>query len=189
MSNAPTTRGDGVIDAIRADLRAAMNGVAAAAIRRSGMAYRLAYGVELPRLRDIAAAYTPDRRLAQTLWDEDVREMRMLAIMLFPHQDMDRQRALTWIDGIRPAQAELAGLFAMEQLAPQPWAADMAFCLIADTDAVRQLCGYLTIGRLLMGGAQLAPHAESELRDQAEAALADDFAPLRRAAANTLSRL
>jgi len=43
-----------------------MNGIAAKSIRESGMGYRLVYGVELPRLREIAAAYTPDRRLAQT---------------------------------------------------------------------------------------------------------------------------
>ena len=177
------------IDSIKADLRAAMNGVAAATIRNSGMGYRLVYGVELPRLREIAAAYTPDRRLAQQLWDEDVRELKMLAVMLFPADEMDRERAMLWIDSISPKQSELAGLLAMDLLAPQPYAADLAFCLIADESPVRQLCGYLTIGRLLINGAQLSPDAEAELRDQAQAALADDYTPLKRAAANTLARL
>ena len=178
-----------MINKIKADLRAAMNGVAAARIRESGMGYRLVYGVEIPRLREIAEGYTPDRHLAQELWGENVRELKMLAIMLFPPKEMYRDRAMMWIDEIRPEQAELAGLLAMHLLAPQEYAADLAFCLIADENEVRQLCGYLTMGRLIMQGAQLAPHAEAELRDQAQTALAADYAPLRRAAANTLARL
>ena len=174
---------------IRADLRAAMNGVAAQTIRQSGMAYRLVYGVELPRLRDIAAAYTPDRRLAQQLWDEDVRELRMLAIMLYPHEEFCADIADIWVDAIRPEQAELAGLLCMDLIATQAYAPEVAFHWIADERPVRQLCGYLTIGRLLMAGAQLAPQAEAELRDQAATALADTYLPLRRAAANTLTRL
>ena len=166
-----------------------MNGVAAAAIRQSGMGYRLVYGVELPRLREIAAAYAPDRRLAQQLWDEDVRELKMLAVMLFPREEMDRDRAMLWIDGIRPEQSELAGLLAMDLLSYQAYAPDLAFCLIADENPVRQLCGYLTLGRLLIGGTQLSPASEAELRDQAATALAADYAPLRKAAANTLARL
>ncbi len=174
---------------IRDDLRAAMNGVAAQTIRQSGMAYRLVYGVELPRLRDIAAAYTPDRRLAQQMWDEDVRELRMLAIMLYPRDEFGTDIADLWLDGIRQEQSELAGLLCMDLIAAQPYAAESAFTWIADERPVRQLCGYLTLGRLLMAGAQLSPHAEAELRDQAATALADSYLPLRRAAANTLARL
>ena len=178
-----------IITHIRADLRAAMNGIASQAIRQSGMAYRLVYGVELPRLRDIAASYTPDRHLAQQLWGEDVRELRMLAVMLYPREEFGADIADIWIDDIQPRQSELAGLLCMELIARQPYAPDMAFRWIADERPVRQLCGYLTLTRLLMAGAQLSPHAEAELRDQAATAMADTYQPLRRAAANTLARL
>lgn len=176
-------------EAIKADLRAAMNGVAAKAIRESGMGYRLAYGVELPRLREIAAAYEPERHLAQELWGEDVREMRILATMLYPVAEFDRDRASMWIDDIAENQAELANHLCMNLIAQQDYAADFAFCLIADEGRMRQLCGYLVLTRLLMHGARLSPDAEQELRDQAATATTDACLPLRRAAANALLRI
>ena len=94
-----------------------MNGVAAKSIRESGMGYRLVYGVELPRLREIAAAYTPDRRLAQTLWNEDIRESKILAILLFPVEEFDRDIANLWVESLHREQAELAGLMVMDLLA------------------------------------------------------------------------
>ena len=62
------------INDLKAELRAAMNGVTSRSIRESGMGYRQVYGVELPRLREIAADYQPDRHLAQELWQENIRE-------------------------------------------------------------------------------------------------------------------
>ena len=53
---------------IKTELRLAMNGVASAYMRENGMNYKLNFGVELPRLRDIAAGFPADHDLAQALW-------------------------------------------------------------------------------------------------------------------------
>lgn len=177
------------LTAIKADLRAAMNGVAAQALRQGGAGYRLAYGVELPRLRQIAAAYTPSRRLALALWNDAIRETRMMAVMLFPPADFDADTADLLVSQLQRYEADLAGLLAMDLMANAPFASEMAFRWMADEDEVRQLCGFLTATRLLMQDGHFSEQAEAELRDQAEAALASAFLPLRRAAANTLSRL
>ncbi len=173
---------------IKADLRAAMNGVAAKTIRESGMDYRLVYGVELPRLREIASAYPPDRRLAQALWQEDIRECKMLAIMCYPHDEFDRDVASLWVESLRPQQAELAQLMAMDLLCHLPEASDLAFCWMADEREMFQLCGYLTLTRLLMQGAVFSPASEAEFLDQAAAALSSTFLPLRKAVQNALLR-
>lgn len=188
--NKPTTPA-GVADtlaAIRADLRSAMNGVAAQSIRESGMAYRLVYGVELPRLREIAASFAPDRQLALQLWQSEVREEKMLALLLFPSEAFDRDLATLWAESLRPEQAELAGLMSMELLVKEPYAPDLAFVWMADERPMLQLCGFQTLTRLLMQGARLAPDAADEFRDQAESALHADFLPLRKAAQNALIR-
>ena len=176
------------IDAIKADLRATMNGVASKAIRESGMGYKLAFGVELPRLREIAAGYAADRRLAQALWQEDIRECKMLAIMLYPHEEFDRDIAALWVESIRPEQAELAQLLCMERLSTQPCAAEQAFQWMASERELFQLCGFLTLTRLLMRGAQLSPAAEREFLDQAAATLPSPYLPLRKAVHNALLR-
>lgn len=72
-----------IID-IKKDLRASMNGILSARMREAGMPYKLVFGVELPRLQSIAAQFTPSRRLAQELWNENIRETRLLACLLMP---------------------------------------------------------------------------------------------------------
>ncbi len=173
-----------------------MNGIASRTIRESGMGYRLAFGVELPRLREIAAEFrnaegtTPDdlRRLAVLLWKEEIRECKMLAIMLMPIEEFYPELADMWMETIQPEQAELAQLLSMDLLCHMPQAADKAFLMMADERRVYQLCGFLTLTRLLMRGAQLSPDAEEEFLDQAAATFPTNYLPLRKAIQNALLR-
>ena len=64
---------------IKTELRLSMNGVASAYMRESGMNYKVNFGVEIPRLREIAAGLPEDHQLAQALWKEDIRECKLLA--------------------------------------------------------------------------------------------------------------
>lgn len=175
-----------MINDIKAELRACMNGIASRSIRESGMGYRLVYGVELPRLREIAAAYAPDRHLAQELWQENIRECKLLAILLYPIEEFDRDIADIWLSDLRTEQAEVAQLLSMELLCRMPDAADQAFLLIADERILYQLCGFLSLTRLLMQGCRLSPDAEAEFLDQAAATLPTTFLPLRKAVTNAL---
>ena len=72
------------LSSIKSELRLYMNGVLAQSLRERGLRYRLIFGVELPRLKEIAARYEPDHDLAQALWKEDIRECRILAGYLQP---------------------------------------------------------------------------------------------------------
>ena len=81
---------------IRKQLRLAMNGVIAHSLRQKGMNYKLIFGVPLPEIKQIAASHTPDAGLARALWQEDVREMKILATMLFPPEAMTYDEARRW---------------------------------------------------------------------------------------------
>ena len=61
---------------IKTQLRMAMNGTASASMREKGLAYKLNFGVELPRLKQIAAQYEKNHELAQALWKENIRECK-----------------------------------------------------------------------------------------------------------------
>ena len=50
------------IKEIKLELRAAMNGVVAAQMRQAGMPYKLIFGVELPRLQEIAREFRTHHR-------------------------------------------------------------------------------------------------------------------------------
>lgn len=171
---------------IKADLRSCMNGVASKAIKDSGLAYKLVYGVELPRLREMASSYAPDAHLAMQLWLEEIRECKMLAVLLFPAEEFDRDIADLWLEGLQPEQVEIAQLLATDLLPRTSCAAELSFLWIADERPMYQLCGYLCLTRLIMRGAQLSPDAEAEFLDQAEATLPVTFLPLRKAVQNAL---
>ena len=177
-----------MINTIKAELRSVMNGVASRAIRESGLGYKLSYGVELPRLREIAARFAPDRRLALELWQENVRECKMLAVMLYPLEDFDADMADLWVGSLQPEQADLAGLLCMDLLSRASYAAELAFRWMADEREMYQLCGFQIVTRLLMQGAQLSPTAEAEFLDQAAATLPTSYLPLRKAVQNALLR-
>lgn len=74
-----------------------MNGVISTSMRQKGMNYKLIFGVSIPEIKHIAAAHEPDAELARALWKEDVREMKILATLLFPAGSMTQEEALAWM--------------------------------------------------------------------------------------------
>lgn len=61
---------------IKTQLRLSMNGAVSQSMREKGLVYKLNFGVELPRIKGIAAGYEKDHSLAQSLWKEDIRECK-----------------------------------------------------------------------------------------------------------------
>lgn len=172
---------------IKKALRSAMNGILSAQMRQAGMPYKLVFGVEIPRLQAIAREFTPSRQLAQELWQQPIRECKILAAMLMPHTEFCPQMADIWADEM--PTPEIAQTTAMYLLAPQPWAASLAFGWIATNSPMRQLCGFLVLARLLAQGATLNDHSLQELRDQAQSLLPSPSLHLAKAIQAVLARL
>ena len=61
------------IQALRKQLRLAMNGVVSTSMREKGLAYKLNFGVSYPEIKQIAMQQQPDADLANALWQEDCR--------------------------------------------------------------------------------------------------------------------
>ena len=74
-----------------------MNGVISTSMRQKGMNYKLIFGVPIPEIKHIASSHEPDAELARALWKEDVREMKILATLLFPAGSMTQEEALAWM--------------------------------------------------------------------------------------------
>ena len=167
------------IQNIKKELRASMNGILSAKMREAGAPYKLVFGVELPRLQSIASEFAPSRTLAQQLWNENIRECKLLATMLMPPQEFLPDMADIWMDEI--PTAEVAQILCMQLLCKEPWCAVTAFVWIASPTPMRQLCGFLCIARLLQQGAQLQDRSITELKDQAQSLLSTADLPLRKA--------
>lgn len=153
-----------LIKDIKKELRASMNGIASAKMREAGMPFKLIFGVELPRLQSIAKEFEPNHQLAQQLWNENIRESKLLATMLMPTDNFYPEIADIWVDEIPTAEvAQVATMYLFSRL---PYAPSKAFEWIANESEMRQLCGYLVIMRLLIQGAEFNEHSLEELKDQ-----------------------
>lgn len=172
---------------IKKDLRASMNGILSTQMRNAGMPYKLVFGVELPRLQTIASNFEPNRQLAQALWNQPIRECKILAAMLMPKGEMLPEVAEIWIEEI-PA-AEIAQMLCMYCLSKETWAAEKAFEWVAQESAKKQLCGFLIIARLLQQGAEFNERAITEIHDQAQALLPQANLHLQKAIYAVLERI
>lgn len=173
-------------------LRAAMSGPVSQSMREGGLGYRLNFGVDQPRLADIAGEIremTADiTALAAALWKEDIRECRLLACMLMPTEAFDAEMAGVWVEQLR--YAEEAQALAMHLLPRMPEACDIAFRLISGERQLDRLTGWLLFGRLFSQGKSLTQRDADEFLDQLAAELHDTTADLqlRQTALNALNR-
>ena len=172
---------------IKRSLRGVMNGPVSASMREKGLTYKVNFGVELPRLQQMAAGLPHTYELAAALWKEDIRECRLLAGMLMPVEAFGDDLAEVWVEQMRfPEEAAFTVLHLFSRL---PYASAVAFEWVAREEEMFQLCGWLLLGRLMVQGMQPAPRDRHELIDQAQAAVACGNMHLRNAAAKVLVRL
>ena len=150
---------------IKTQLRLSMNGAVSQSMREKGLVYKLNFGVELPRIKGIAASYEKDHALAQALWKEDIRECKILAGLLQPVDTFLPEIADIWVDTM--PTVEIAELTSMNLFQHLPYAPAQAFRWIADERELAQICGFLTIARLLQKKGDMEDRVANEFLDQA----------------------
>ena len=163
-----------------------MNGMVSQSMREKGMEYRQNFGIEYPRIKEIAAGYEPDHELAQALWKENIRECKILAGLLQPADTFYQEIADIWIEGMD--YPELAEYTVMNLFQRLPYASEVVFRWMADEREMFQLCGFLLMARLLMKGEKLNERAEAEFLDQACTAVEGDCGPVQKAASVALRK-
>jgi 3-methyladenine DNA glycosylase AlkD len=165
---------------IKTQLRLSMNGVVSASMREKGLNYRVNFGVELPRIKEIATAFEKSHPLAQSLWKEEIRECKILATLLQPVDEFLPEIAEIWIESI--PTMEIAELLSMNLLQHLPYAPAYAMRWIASEGEYYQICGYLTIARLLLRKGDMTERAANEFLDQAVTAALSGSYHVRRSA-------
>lgn len=171
---------------IKTQLRLAMNGAVSQSMREKGLVYKLNFGIELPRIKDIASGYEKSHTLAQALWKEDIRECKILAGLLQPVESFQPEIADIWVEDIR--NIEIAELTCMNLFQHLPYAPAKSFAWIASEKEYFQVCGFLTIARLLMKKGDMEPRAENEFLDQAICAFLSGSYHVRNASSTALRR-
>ena len=173
---------------IKAQLRLFMNGVLSQSLREKGLKYRLIFGVELPRLKEIAAGYEQSHDLAQALWKEDIRECKILAAYLQPTDTFDPGLADFWMEGVH--NTELADYLCMVLFRRLPYASQKAFQWIASDNRMEAYTGFRLVSHLFATlGTEMNERSRNEFLDQAHAALQGNDLLIKQAAQTALERL
>ena len=174
------------IKEIKKQFRLFMNGVVSQSMREKGLEYKINFGIELPRLKEIAAKFEKNHDVAQALWKENIRECKILAGLLQPVETFYPEIADIWVEDMH--YPEIADLTCMNLFQHLPYASEKAFQWIADEGEYFQYCGYMMLARLLMQGNEMNERAENELIDQALAALQSEGVLVCRGASTALRR-
>lgn len=85
---------------LRIQLRRGMDGETSTQQRQLGLNYYINFGVNLLRLKDLAKSLPHDEELADLMWSKDVREMKILSIMIRSVEKLSLEKALKLIEGV-----------------------------------------------------------------------------------------
>lgn len=75
----------------------AMNGIVSTNMRQRGLDYKLNFGLSVQQIKDLAKRYQPDLELAETLWADNTRELKILATLLYPTDSFTKEKADEWV--------------------------------------------------------------------------------------------
>ena len=169
---------------LKREFHSMMNGVASGSMREKGLDYGVNFGVEGVRLVELSKTLPRDSALARALWQQRVRECRLLAPMIYPAEDFSQDICDAWIDTLQTnEEAQYLAMYLLQHLS---YAGGKVLEWMASENVLRQLCGFLTTGRLLSAGVRFYGRERNELLDQCEAALYSENSALARAAYNAL---
>lgn len=172
---------------IRSRFRTRMDGVISQNMRDKGSDYRINWGISLMHLRDLASDYQPDMHVALELWKDSVRESKLMALLLMPADDFTADLADIWAETLQTQEvAEMAALLLYQHL---PYAPQMSYRLISQTEPLQQILGYNILSRIISQGRIPDARGLDELIDQIKLALKEDNLSVRHAAYNCFMKL
>lgn len=140
---------------IKKELRSGMNGILSARMREAGMPFRLIFGVELPRLGNIAEEFYGNEELAEHLWSQDIRETKLLAIMIIPPELFTKEKANRWAETM--ITAEEAQVLAMVLLSKTTHAKKTCLDWLGSASTLPLVSACLCLRHLLNQGVNFSP--------------------------------
>lgn len=171
---------------IKRSFRLLMNGVVSQSMRQKGVDYKINWGVSLPDLQKMAQQYGKCYKLAAALWQENIRECKILATLIMPPEEMDKTLAEQWVGDINSQDLAEMACFNLFQHLQQ--AADLSYQWMNSDREIEQMCGYLILSRLFMKGENPHGNRIDEFLDEVALALNSENMGVRHAALNCVNK-
>lgn len=135
---------------MKQELHLTMNGVTSESMKAKGADYRLIYGVSYPQLKTMALRYPKEASFARLLWNSNIREMMILATMLWPPDSFPEETAEEWVRSFK--QLELVEQVCLNLFSSLPYASRKALEWIGESELFVRITGYTLIYRLCLKG-------------------------------------
>ena len=174
-----------IIRQIRKKLYLERDGVNADSLRKKGINYKTILGVPVVTLRRISNDFVSDAALADILWREDHREMKILATLIQNPESFFSANA--WVNDIE--NLELAEQASANLFCKLPDADRLACEWIQSPQFYVRICGFLLYTRLFMQNRRI-DKSDLEIYFHAVCrAFGDESMLLKNIALNSLKRL
>lgn len=175
-----------LVKSIKRSFRLRMNGVTSQSIREKCTNYKLNWGISNLELKEMAKDYGKNQQLALQLWNEDIRECKILATLIMPSNEMTPAIAGEWIGQIETQ--DLAEFTAYNLFQYLKDAQSLSFKWIASESIIPQLIGYQTLSRLFLNGFSPNESDSNQYLILVSKALSVDHVGLKHAAMNSVVR-
>lgn len=137
-----------IIQDMRKRCRMAMNGVVSGSMRERGVTYKLNFGLILQQIKDIAIRYEQNAELAEALWKENTRELKILATHLYPKDAFNAEAANRWMNQI--ANQEIREQVCLNLFQNLPFADQLGIEWSNSNEEDSRTTGYWLLARLLL---------------------------------------
>ncbi len=175
-----------MLSQIRKKLFLARDGANASSLRKKGIDYKMILGVPIVTLRKISKEYAPNAELANELWKEDHRELKILATLIQNPESFSG--ADDWVKDIH--NLELAEQITSNLLCKLPDAGVLAKKWIQSDQTYTSITGFLLYTRLFMQNFQWGNQEDMEAYFYSVAnALSSHSILLKNAALSSLKRM
>lgn len=176
-----------VIKQIRQRLRLTMDGVVATSMREKGVNYKFNFGVTLPYLKQIARDFEKNAELAELLWKKEVRELKILATMLYPPEQFTWEKANEWANEI--SHIEMAEQFCANLMQEVSFAPTCAAAWIqGNNTSYLPSTGYILYTRLFMKGTPIPIEDKKNFIHTAFCLLSEEYSRAQYQALTALKR-
>lgn len=139
---------DDILREIRQDCRQAMNGIVSTSMRQHGLDYKLNFGLVIEQIRSLAGKYGQSAELAEKLWGETTRELKILATFIYPLDQYKAETANKWVAEIPNQEMREQVCFNLFQ--ELDYADQLALDWIKSDDDSTRTTGYWLLARLLL---------------------------------------
>ncbi|WP_282036056.1 DNA alkylation repair protein [Saccharicrinis aurantiacus] len=135
------------VDNIMALLKSYMDGEISQQMRKSGLDYKLNFGVSMHWLRKIAAKYKNKQNLAERLWHREARETMILATMIANVSLLNSEKIKEWFAMVKTN--ELAEQFGVNLLSRSDNYKSLSQEFIHSDDVYKQAAGWCSLSIFL----------------------------------------